>query len=382
MTGSQTGYKIEPDTPVQYLKGVGPTKAKIFEELGVHTVAELLEYYPRDYVFAPKPTPITDLTPEQNVTIIGVVQSTNLYVHRRPPIFEAIAADETGRCRIVWFHGAFLQKQLQVGQIILATGKVGLYKHNLQLTNPKFAIVDPEKDIDEHHFSGGVYPASANLSSPTIKKIIRPILEHTGGLVAELYTEPFLKKNELINRADAFHWVHDPPDEAKIATAKRRLKFDELFLMQLGLAIRRYRNRHFTVAPKLAVSEKIDTRIRKRFPFLLTEDQDKAIADIVRDMAETTPMNRLLQGDVGSGKTVVALYAALAAVANKKQVAIMAPTEILAAQHFGSIERYLKDSDVTCLMLTGGLTGAKRKELLTKIKDGDINIVVGTVAIL
>ncbi|MDD5458620.1 MAG: ATP-dependent DNA helicase RecG [Phycisphaerae bacterium] len=382
MTQSQTGYRIEPDTPVQFLKGVGPSKAQIFAGLGVQTVADLLEYYPRDYVFAPKPTPIADLMPEQDVTILGVIESTDFYIHRRPPIFEATVTDGTGRCRIVWFHGAFLQKQLKAGQIILATGKVTLYKHNLQLTNPKFAVVDPEKDIDEHHFSGGVYPAAANLSSPNIKNIIRPVLEHTERFVVELYTDSFLKKNQLIDRAGAFHWIHDPPDEEKIAKAKRRLKFDEFFLMQLGLAIRRYRSRHFTIAPKLPVTKKIDSRIRKRFPFLLTEDQDKAIADIVNDLADTTPMNRLLQGDVGSGKTVVALYAALAAVANKKQVAIMAPTEILAAQHFQSIERYLRDSDVTCLMLTGGITGAKRKELLSTIKSGDINIVVGTVAIL
>ena len=173
-----------------------------------------------------------------------------------------------------------------------------------------------------------------------------------------------------------------PPDEEKLAKAKRRLKYDELFLMQLGLALRRYRCKHFSVAPKMRCGEKIDHRIRKRFPFLLTEDQSNVIGEIVSDMGQPEPMNRLLQGDVGSGKTVVALYAALVAVANKSQVVIMAPTEILACQHFLSIERYLRNSDVTRVCITGGLTGKKRTKVLGQIENGEIDIVVGTVALI
>jgi ATP-dependent DNA helicase RecG len=152
--------------------------------------------------------------------------------------------------------------------------------------------------------------------------------------------------------------------------------------MQLGLALRRYKVQHFSSAATCICSDEIDSRIRKRFPFLLTEDQDNSISEIIEDMSQSKPMNRLLQGDVGSGKTVVALYAALLAVANKMQVAIMAPTEILASQHFISMERYLKKSDVKRVLITGGLTGKKRIELLDNIKQGKIHIVVGTVALL
>jgi ATP-dependent DNA helicase RecG len=173
-----------------------------------------------------------------------------------------------------------------------------------------------------------------------------------------------------------------PPDEEKLAQAKRRLKYDELFLMQVGLALRRYKMQHFSTALPMNCTDEIDSRIRKRFPFLLTEDQNGAIAEIVADMGKPQPMNRLLQGDVGAGKTVVALYAALLAVANKTQVAIMAPTEILAGQHFLSIERYLKNSKVRRILITGGLTGKKRKELLNRISSGRIDIVVGTVALV
>jgi len=193
--------------------------------------------------------------------------------------------------------------------------------------------------------------------------------------------ESFLKNN-LISRKEAFAWIHMPPDEEKLAAAKRRLKYDELFLMQLGLALRRYRTRHYLYATPCILTDQIDSRIRKRFPFLLTGDQNACIAEIAEDMKRTTPMNRLLQGDVGSGKTCVALYAALLAIANKTQAAIMAPTEILASQHFLSMERYLKGSQVRRVLITGGLTGPKREEILMQIKQGEIDIVVGTVALL
>jgi len=368
--------------PVQYLKGVGPARAKSFAQLGVHTAGDLLEYFPRDWIFAPKAIKISQMRPDQTATIIGLVESTDYQSYRKPPIFEAVLSDDTGVCRIVWFHGGFLREQLKPGQAIIASGKAGLYKHQLQMTNPKFLVVDEETSRPDEHFSGGVYPASANLSSRQIKKIIRPVLDNLEKIAREFYDDGFLKKAGIIGRKDAFSWIHLPPDEKKLAQAKRRLKFDELFLMQLGLALRRYRSQHFSSATSCNCSDEIDSRIRKRFPFLLTEDQDNAIAEIVEDMSNSKPMNRLLQGDVGSGKTVVALYAALLAVANKTQVAIMAPTEILAGQHFLSIERYLKNSKVTRVLLTRGLAGKKRTQLLSKIKRGEIDIVVGTVAIL
>jgi ATP-dependent DNA helicase RecG len=264
----------------------------------------------------------------------------------------------------------------------MASGKVALYKHQLQMTNPKFVVLDEEHLKPAECFSGGVYPASAGLSSRQIKRIIVPLLDNLNDLTPEFYDPGFLKNADLISRKDAFSWIHLPPDEEKLAQAKRRLKYDELFLMQVGLALRRYKMQHFSTAMPMNCTDEIDSRIKKRFPFLLTEDQNGAIAEIVADMAKLQPMNRLLQGDVGAGKTVVALYAALLAVANKTQVAIMAPTEILAGQHFLSIERYLKNSKVRRILITGGLTGKKRKELLSRISSGRIDIVVGTVALV
>jgi ATP-dependent DNA helicase RecG len=380
--GEESQNRLDLSMPVRYLKGVGPVRAETFAHLGVNTVGDLLEYFPRDWNFLPESIKISQMRPNRTATIIGMVESTDYQSYRRQPIFEAIISDDTGVCRIIWFHGGFLRDQLEPGQIIMASGKVSLYKHQLQLTNPKFVLLDEKHPWTAEYFSGGVYPACKGLTSGQIKKIIGRVHQAVDKLVPEFYDKSFLKQANLIGRKDAFRWIHLPPDEKKLAQANRRLKYDELFLMQLGLALRRYKVQHFSTARPCICIEEIDRRIRKRFPFLLTEDQNNCIAEIAADMSRHEPMNRLLQGDVGSGKTVVALYAALLAVANKTQVAIMAPTEILAAQHFLSIERYLKNSDVKRILLTGGLTGKKRTELLGRIRNGAIDIVVGTVALL
>jgi len=374
--------KLDLSMPVQYLKGVGPARARTFAQLGVETVGDLLEYFPRDWNFSPEPIKINQMQPNQTVTVVGMVESTDYQSYRRQPIFEAIISDDTEVCRIIWFHGGFLRDQLKPGQVIMASGKAALYKHQLQMTNPKFLVLDERSSQPDEYFSGGVYPACSKLSSRQIKKIIGRVRDAVDELVPEFYDKGFLAKANLISRKDAFAWIHLPPDEEKLARAKRRLKYDELFLMQLGLAFRRFRMQHFSTATPCRCSDEIDSRIRRRFPFLLTEDQNGAIAEIAADMARSEPMNRLLQGDVGSGKTVVALYAALLAVANRTQAAIMTPTEILAAQHFLSIERYLKNSKVRRVLITGGLTGKKRVQLLDQIKRGAMDIVVGTVALL
>jgi len=381
-TSKQAAPAIKGTMPVQYLKGVGPSRAQVFEKLGVRTVDDLLEYYPRDWVFAPDPIKMNQLVPGETVTVVGLIESTDYQAFRRTPWFEAMLADDTGILRIIWFNGGYLQKQLKPGQVIVATGKVAEYKHQLQMTSPKFMIVHEKSPNPADFLGGGVYPATAQLSSAQIKRVMRPLLEDLEGLVEEFFDPAFRTEKALVTRRDALAWIHMPPDEDRLARAQRRLKYDELFLMQLGLALRRYRIRHFSGAQGMIMSEQIDSHIRRRFPFILTADQDQVIAEVVADMGRSEPMNRLLQGDVGSGKTVVALYAALLAVANRHQVAIMAPTEILAGQHFNSMERYLQGSQVKRLLITGGLTGKKRREQLERIQTGDIDIVVGTVALL
>ncbi len=379
---SAKSNKLDLTMPVQYVKGVGPARAKAFEALGVKTLADLLEYFPRDWVFIPEPVKIRDLRPNEDATVAAVIEQTDFRPFGRQPVFKAVLADDTGVCQIIWFHGAYLKNKLAPGKVIVVSGKPTLYKHQLQFTNPKFVILDGVTAADPQSLAGPVYPASAKLANRQIKRIISPILDDLAATAGEFYDDKFRAKTKLITRTEAFKWIHSPPDPDKLTQAKRRLKYDELFLMQLGLALKRYKIQHFSPAPAMKRTDKIDSRIRKRFPFLLTEDQNNVIAEIVADMSKSTPMNRLLQGDVGSGKTVVALYAALVAVANKTQAVIMAPTEILADQHFLSMERYLRGSDVRRLVITGGLTGKKRKNTLAQITSGQIDIVVGTVALI
>mgnify|MGYP000123810327 CR=1 FL=1 len=378
----QDANQITLETPVQYLKGVGPSRAKAFAELGVRTVSDLLEYYPRDWVFMPDPVKVADARVGLEVCLVGIVEQTDWQPYRKVPMFEVTLADDTGFIRVVWFRGRYLVNQLEPGQLLLVHGKVSKYKYQLQLNNPKFIILAEDQPRGPESLSGPVYPASGKLPAWQIKQVVRSHISELAPLEPEFLDANLLKKNEMMLRAKAYRQIHDPLDEDTLAQAKRRLKYDELFLMQTGLALKRYHVQHGSPAVAMNCDDTIDHRIRKRFPFLLTEDQEQVIGEVVADMAKEIPMNRLLQGDVGSGKTVVALYAALVAVANKCQAAIMAPTEILARQHYQSIERFLKGSRVRRELIVGGLTGKKRQAVLGRIKSGEIDIIVGTIALV
>ena len=192
--------KLDLSMPVQYLKGVGPARAGTFAQLGVMTVGDLLEYFPRNWVFAPDAIKINQIQPEKTVTIVGLIESIDYKSYRRPPIFEAMLSDDTGLCRIVWFRGGYLKNQLKPGQVIVASGKVSLYKHQLQMTNPKFLMVDEKTSQPQKYFSGGVYPASAKLTSRQIRRIIAPLLDNIAELVPEFYHLTLLKQMNLVSR--------------------------------------------------------------------------------------------------------------------------------------------------------------------------------------
>ena len=379
---SMDSREAEQDMDIQYLKGVGPTRAKVLSDMGIATPSDLLNYFPRDWSFPPDIQKIAQLKSNQEVTIAGIIESIDFLPFRRPAMLEIYIADSTARCRAIWFNAKYLQKQLDVGQYIIAWGKVKEYKHQLQLSNPKFKILQELPQDNTNELSGAVYPATAKLSSPQIARIIKPLVEDFTEDWQDFFDDNYRKNRDLVTTQQAYRWIHLAKEQGQVDIAKRRLKYDELFLMQTALAVRRHRSHNYMTAKQIVVDKNLDSRIRRRFPFLLTGDQSQVIDDIVKDLSLKRPMNRLLQGDVGSGKTVVALYAALAAVANKSQAVIMAPTEILAQQHFLSMEKYLKGSKVKRAIITGGLTGAKRKKLLDSIEAGGIDIVVGTIALL
>jgi ATP-dependent DNA helicase RecG len=381
--GQDNEVRLDQQTPVQFVKGVGPNRSQVFAKRGILKAIDLLEYYPRDYEFMPELCLIGDLQEGREVAVAGEVVAMNLIRRSRPVRLELNLSDDSGQCRLLWFHGNYLRDKFLPGDKLVAWGKINRYKETLQLVNPRWRKIESVEELLALEGKGHpVYPATGELSSGNIARVIRDSLDQLLPLVPRRYDEAYEQERDLPDRRAALRWIHQPENEGQIKQSQRRLAYDELFLMELGLGLRKQRIKQSQPACPLKITEKLDSRIRRLFPFSLTKDQDKVIQEICQDMAQSEPMNRLLQGDVGSGKTVVALYAALLAIGLQQQVAIMAPTEILAEQHFLSIENYLSDSRVKRILLTGGLTGKKRKETLEAIQAGEINIVVGTQALL
>jgi len=372
------------DTPVQYVKGVGPTRAEQLAELDIETVEDLLFYFPRRFDLRRQAQSIGSLSrPGEAATITGQVVDVRERRFGKHPSFECTLDDGTGMVNARWFHGGYLRDCIKVGLHLAVSGKLSVWREVLQFVNPQHQILwDPDgADLDKDELMP-VYPAGGKLTSPMIADIIhKSVLPAAGRLIAERLPDELRLKNALMDLPAAVEAMHRPEDRDQWARARRRLAYDECLLMQLGIAMIRMR-RVSRPAHPLPNSERIDRRIRDRFGFALTGAQDRAIGEIAADLARDRPMNRLLQGDVGSGKTVVALYAALLAVANRKQAAIMAPTEILATQHHARIEAYLAGSRVRIALLVGGQQPALRQEILDAVGSGDIDIVVGTHALL
>ena len=375
--------ELQLDTPVQYVKGVGPVRAEQLAQLGVATAEDLLTYFPRRFDLRRQVQPIETLRGgEKAVTVAGEVAEVR-YVPKHPrPFLECSIDDGTGWVTVRWFYGGYLRDKIRPGITIVVSGPVGVFRESLQLTNPTVQVL---YDADGANLTSDqllpVYPAGARLSSGHIASIIKKALPLLLPLVGEWFDRAFLGSRSLMDRRSAIAGMHRPDDTDHWAQARRRLAYDECLLMQLALAMQRMlaiaRPAH-----ALAATEKIDAHIRARLPFKLTDGQDRAVAEIAGDLARPRPMNRLLQGDVGSGKTAVALYAALTAIAHGKQVAIMAPTEILAAQHYHKVTDYLAGSRVRTAMLVGGQPESERRGVLSQLAAGEADLVVGTHALL
>ncbi|MCH8316408.1 MAG: ATP-dependent DNA helicase RecG, partial [Planctomycetes bacterium] len=252
-----------------------------------------------------------------------------------------------------------------------------------EMVNPRWEYANSDKS----HSPRGeqfrpIYPASEDLSSHVIEQAVLEVLDPTLAQLEDHLHEEYRKQRVLPTLAEAYRMVHRPQDEDESAHGRRRLAFDELLIMQLAVFIKRRHRRESLIAPALKHNDAIDAHITARFPFTLTKSQQNVISEIASDLAQTVPMNRLLQGDVGSGKTVVALYAMLMAVASKHQAAMMAPTELLAEQHFASISEMLSGARVSIELLTGSLTVAEKKSVLARLVSGEIDILIGTHALL
>jgi ATP-dependent DNA helicase RecG len=376
--------QITLSTPLGDLRGVGARRAAGLATLGITNVGKLIAHLPMRHERIEAEAAIGELpVAGQIVSARGQVTATRVVLKRPRPRFEAVVLDASGRLDLVWFNMTHLRHDIHPGMRIWVQGKVGRRGSSVQLVNPKFRLIKGEEEPAAQDAQlRPVYPASEAVPSREIEKAVGAVLKHALPLLEDHLSPEYRRKRELPTLAEAYRMQHAPENEQEVGAGRRRLAYDELLLLQLAVHLKRAHLRELLRAPRLAWSETIDRRIRERFPFALTAAQDDVIKELVRDLASDTPTNRLIQGDVGSGKTVVALYAMLMAVASDQQAALMAPTEILAEQHFAGITEVLKGSKVRVELLTGATPQAERESILGRVKLGEVDILVGTHALL
>ena len=370
------------DSPLQFVKGIGPVRSQWFAGVGLRTVGDLLEYFPFRHECEGGEVDIADLKPSTHATIRGTVVRLRGGGHASRT---AEVDDGTETCTLRWFQARYAPRSLSVGVSVIASGKVQEYNDQLELIQPRVQVFPPDAVILSQRRESrrvGVYRGNAQLNSSLIRRAVLTVLAQPHLPTDEFIPASLLQKHDYPTRADAVRQMHVPASDDDFERARARLAYEEFLLLELAMALRRRETACAQTAQKLHVTTEVDRRIRARFPFPLTPSQNAVVRDIADDLESGHPMTRLLQGDVGSGKTVVALYACLAAIANGRQAALMAPTEILAQQHFANVERYLANSRVRCVLLRGGLPAAQRREILANIADGTTDLVVGTQALI
>jgi ATP-dependent DNA helicase RecG len=368
-------------TPLQYLKGVGPARAELLERLGLHAVRDVLFFFPRDYQEISE-REVDQLEEGKFQSVRGVVEDVDLRnTFAGGSILGVSIRCRTGQLRGLWFNQPFMRERFSFGQRVMLSGKPKYEGLVWQMSHPQVVVLDAEEEEPPAKILP-IYPLTEGLQQWHMRKIVRAAVEAYADKLDEVFPEEYLRGHDLWPLRLALPQVHFPKDQESLDRARRRLVYQELFILQLALAVRRQQQHDQRKSPSLEATAKIDARIRRLFPFELTGGQQQAIAEISADMAGPRPMNRLLQGDVGSGKTVVALYAMLLAVAHGYQAVLMAPTEVLARQHALTIERMLSASQVRRAQLTGGLATAQRAALLQQIAAGEVDVVVGTQAII
>ena len=367
---------LTPDTPVRYLKGVGPKTAERFEKLGIVTLADLLCHYPRKYIDFTKPYSIAEAPSDTECVVKAEVFAKPggriLPGGRR--MERITAGDDVSSLELTWFNNPYAAQKLELGQEYYFQGIVTGGMLRRQMVNPQ---VRTEAQISSAPFEA-VYPQTEGLSSNLIAKCIRQLLPH-----AELLPDPLppemLKKYRLLSKAEAVRAIHCPETEEAAFAARRRLIYEELLVLQLGIGRMKNRGSAATGAPM----QRLDPApFWETLPFSPTGAQRRAVDEILADMAGEQSMNRLLQGDVGSGKTLVAAAAIWACIRSGYQAALLAPTEILASQHAENLNRMLAPFGMRVALLTGGMKAAARRTTLSAIRNDEADLVVGTHAIL
>jgi ATP-dependent DNA helicase RecG len=382
-----SGLKVAEQTnplqqSVQFLKGVGPARAEVLRKLDIETVHDLLFHFPRSYDDLSDVRPLDQLTAGAMQTVHGeVVEIQGRELADGRCIVGVVLSDGRNCVEGIWFNQPYAARHFRYGQRLAFSGTPQWHRDHWQIPRPRVHSLDGGPDVGRDAIVP-VYPLTEELRADHLRALIRQAVDYYAEHLIERLPDEIRRRHGLPSASQAMRWIHAPASVAEATAARRRFTYENFLILQLALALRRRDIRDRQQAPRLPTSPLIDARIRRLFPFRLTPDQDKAVAEICKDLAGDRPMQRLLQADVGAGKTAVAVYALLVTIANKHQAALMAPTEVLALQHWQTLESYLSKSRVRRLLLTGALTSKERQSALKAIRDAEVDLVVGTQALV
>lgn len=364
--------------PITILKGVGPTKAKQFAQLNIFTLRDLICHFPRGYEDRTKLIPIDKLEVDVPACFKAMVMNTPRTAHIRKglDLTRVQVADHTARLTLTFFNNKYVTEQLQYGKEFIFYGAVSGDFVGYNMTNPVFEALDAQPVTTRRVLP--IYPLTAGLSNAAVLKAVRQALSICD-VPAEILPESVRREYGILDAGRAYYAIHEPQSMAEAEMAKKRLIFEEFFVFSAGLALMRASRAQKKAAP---YTDRELSAFYKALPFRLTGAQSRAIDEILADLGSGAPMNRLIQGDVGSGKTMVAAAAAYCAVQNRRQAAMMAPTEILAEQHYHSFNKLFAPLGIRTALLTGSMTVKQKREVRESIAQGNVQMVVGTHALL
>ena len=357
-------YNSDLNTPIQYIKSVGPKRAEALNNASIHTVNDLLHYYPRRYLDRSTVKSIKDIQINDKVTIIGNVEGCGERRTRKGELFQAVLSDGTGLTTLVWFNGVkYIKNSIKKGDRLAVHGKIEFY-NGLQIVHPDYDKLDSDADPLNTGAIIALYPLSAELKRAKLEhRSFRRIINSIDSFILSVtdhLDESITKEEGLISLRKALNGIHFPKSNRDLKSSIQRLKFDEHFFLQLLMFLRKSYSKKISTKSLTESGPQVNMIIDE-LGFELTGAQKRVIQEITNDMAKHNSMNRLLQGDVGSGKTIVAVISAVTAVTNGVQVAIMAPTEILAHQHYKSFTKQLNKVHINCALLVGKQKTADRK---------------------
>ena len=377
--------KTNLSTSLQYIKNVGPARAKVLSEIGLEDSEDLLYYFPRRHLDRTTVTAISLLKKGMITTIVGKVETCGERKTRKGKLFQAVLSDGTGLLTLLWFNGVpYIKKSIEIGDQFAVHGKIEFY-NGLQIVHPEY----DKLNIDDDPLNTGsvipLYPLTQELQKAGIenrffRKIIRRMLKEINN-IPDFFPPKFLQKHKLVSRYEALHWIHFADKEKDVKRAIYRLKFDEHFFLQLLMALKKESNCRVGTKPLDKTGPHVKL-IYDQLNFELTDAQNRVLKEIRTDLGKPITMNRLLQGDVGSGKTIVAVLAAAIAIGNNVQIAVMAPTEILVRQHYESFKKFSEIGKITCAILVGNTKEGERKKVIDALKTGRIDLIVGTHALI